>query len=175
MIRSGRCAATNSGESSKYGYAARAFGPARAPEDGSARTGQPASPASRSSPAGSALPSPQITTPRSVQGSSSTGGTVVPPITVQGAPPGRPASGSGQPLTSPAGAAAASPAPGLPAPGSPAPRAPPPRSPAPRSRVSGSSAPSTSGTSGSRRGRLRCTGPGAVPGAPEADAQARQA
>ena len=63
-------------ESSRYGYAARAPGPVRAPEDGSASTGQPASAASRSSAAGSAQPSPQMTTPRSVQGSSSAGGAV---------------------------------------------------------------------------------------------------
>ena len=42
MITSGRQSAMNSGEASRYWYPASAFGPRRAPEEGSARTGHPA-------------------------------------------------------------------------------------------------------------------------------------
>ena len=73
------------------------IGPARAPDEGSASTGQPACCASRSSAAGSAQPSPQMTTPRSVHGRSRTPGAGAAGKAVHGPPSGRPSSGSGQP------------------------------------------------------------------------------
>ena len=77
------------------------IGPARAPDEGSASTGQPACSASRSSAAGSAQPSPQMTTPRSVHGRSRTPGAGAAGKAVHGRPSGRPSSGSGQPPPAP--------------------------------------------------------------------------
>ena len=45
-ITDGRCAAMNSGAASRYWYPVSAFGPRRAPDDGSASTGHPARSAS---------------------------------------------------------------------------------------------------------------------------------
>ncbi len=52
-MTSGRRAAMNSGAASRYWYPVRAFGPRRAPDDGSARTGHPARSASPTSAAAS--------------------------------------------------------------------------------------------------------------------------
>ena len=46
-MTSGRCAAMNPGDASRYWYPVSAFGPRRAPEDGSARTGHPPAPPAR--------------------------------------------------------------------------------------------------------------------------------
>ena len=110
--------------------------PCRAPDEGSASSGQPAARASSVSGPGSA-PSPATITPRSVQGRSRAAGAAAPANRVQGAPPGRPASDS-----------------------------------APSAVLTPSGSP---GTSGSRSGRFRCTGPGMPPAAPLARAQARPA
>ena len=52
-ITDGRCAAMNSGAASRYWYPVSAFGPRRAPDDGSASTGHPARSASSTSGAAS--------------------------------------------------------------------------------------------------------------------------
>ena len=67
--------------------------PCRAPDEGSASSGQPAARASSVSGPGSA-PSPATITPRSVQGRSRAAGAAAPANRVHGAPPGRPASDS---------------------------------------------------------------------------------